>query len=486
MDVTGMFEAMFSTIGENLPGIVGALLILIIGWILAVVIRAGIRKMLVWARLNERVLRGTEKKVDFEGGIAKAVYYILLVLVFIAFFDKLNLELVAGPLRALADEIFGYAPKLIAGTALLLVAWILASFLRGVASTLLGRTQVDEKLSREAGMKPMSETIGHILYWLVFLLFLPAVLGALELRGLLNPVEEMVGELFGIVPNLFAAVLIVLAGWFLARILRDLASNLLAAAGADSLGGKIGLRGTMTFSRLIGLVLYVVILVPVIVAALDSLGIESISEPAVRMLDALMGSIPHIFAAALIVLISYIVLRFVSEIVAKVLGGMGFDRLPAKIGLGESFLAAPTASQVVGRLVLFFGMLFATVEAAHRLGFDRVSELVEMFIEFGAQVLLGLLILGIGLWIAKIVHAALIATGGKNARALAGLARVAIVGFVIAMGLRAMDVADQIVNLAFGLTLGAIAVAVALAFGLGGREAAGRQLEDWFRKMRGE
>jgi hypothetical protein len=55
---------------------------------------------------------------------------------------------------------------------------------------------------------------------------------------------------------------------------------------------------------------------------------------------------------------------------------------------------------------------------------------------------------------------------------------------VIAMGLRAMGIADEIVNLAFGLTLGAVAVAVALSFGLGGREAAGRQMEHWLSRLR--
>jgi len=52
------------------------------------------------------------------------------------------------------------------------------------------------------------------------------------------------------------------------------------------------------------------------------------------------------------------------------------------------------------------------------------------------------------------------------------------------MGLRAMGIADDIVNLAFGLTLGAVAIAFALSFGLGGREAAGRQMEHWFSKLR--
>ena len=59
-----------------------------------------------------------------------------------------------------------------------------------------------------------------------------------------------------------------------------------------------------------------------------------------------------------------------------------------------------------------------------------------------------------------------------------------IIGLVLAMGLRSMGVADVIVNLAFGLTLGAVAIAVALSFGLGGREAAGKLAEHWLSKLR--
>jgi hypothetical protein len=67
----------------------------------------------------------------------------------------------------------------------------------------------------------------------------------------------------------------------------------------------------------------------------------------------------------------------------------------------------------------------------------------------------------------------------------AGLARFAILGLVFAMGLQAMGIAEEIVTRAFTLTLGAIAVAVALSFGLGGREAAGRQVDRWIGDTRG-
>jgi len=74
----------------------------------------------------------------------------------------------------------------------------------------------------------------------------------------------------------------------------------------------------------------------------------------------------------------------------------------------------------------------------------------------------------------------LIASGNGG---LANIARVAILGLVLAMGLRSMGLADNIVNMAFGFTIGAVAVATALAFGLGGRDAAKSVADNWASKI---
>ncbi|MBS0598997.1 MAG: hypothetical protein JSR92_17125, partial [Proteobacteria bacterium] len=108
----------------------------------------------------------------------------------------------------------------------------------------------------------------------------------------------------------------------------------------------------------------------------------------------------------------------------------------------------------------------------------RFSDVITTFIEFAGDVLLGSVILIIGFMLANLAYAAIVRTNSANV-VLARVARLAILGIVLAMGLRAMGIADDIVNLAFGLTLGAVAVAVALAFGLGGREAAGRLASRW-------
>jgi len=484
MDLSTLTQSLQSTLGVILPRLLGALGILLLGWLVSIVIRATLRKALRFLKLNDRVRTGAGGAIDLESGIARGVYYVLLALVLLAFFNALSLEMVSGPFQTLLTEFFQFAPRLVAGAVLLIIAWIVATIVRRIVSGALGATRLDEKLSAQAGMRPMSESVGNVLYWLIILLFLPAILSTLELRGLLGPVENMVDKVLGMLPNVLAAMIIGLVGWFVARIVRDLTTNLLAATGVDRISERTGLRGTMAPSRLVGFVLYIFVLVPAVIASLNALKIEAISRPATDMLGVFLAAIPNIFAAALILLIAFGLSRFVSSVSVTLLGGIGFDRLPERLGLGAAFQGGGTPSKLVGTLITFFILLFATVEAANRLGFRQLSEHVSTFISFGAQVLLGTLIIGVGFWISNVAHGAVMRVGGQNARSMAGVARFGILGTVIAMGLRAMGLADDIVNLAFGLTFGAVAVAFALSFGLGGREAAGRLMDQWLGRFR--
>jgi len=193
--------------------------------------------------------------------------------------------------------------------------------------------------------------------------------------------------------------------------------------------------------------------------------------------------VPEIVAGALILVVTWYVAKFASALLSRLLASLGFDTLPQKLGL-EGVFGSSRPSVIVGGVVMFFAMLFATVEAANRLGFYQVRDVVTIFIKFGGDVLLGGMILVIGFWLANLAYRAIAATSGGRNAGFARIAQVAILGLVIAMGLRAMGIADDIVNLAFGLTLGAVAVAVALSFGLGGREAAGKQMEYWLSRLR--
>ena len=478
-------QSLQGTLSSSLPGLLAAVGILVVGWLVAVVLRAGTRRLLKAASLNERISGSTDSEVDAESWGATGVFWIIMLLVLMAFFNVLDLEIVSEPLSALVTKVFEFGPSLLAGGILALVAWVLASVVRSLATGALAKTSIDEKVSAAAEMKPVSNSIGDVLYWLILLMFLPAILGTLKMEGLLVPVQGMVDKILAMLPNILAAGVIGLVGYFVARILRDLVQNLLQAVGVDRLGEKAGLTGNISLSQLSGLMVFIFVFIPALVAALNALQIEAISAPATQMLSSFMAAIPDIFAAVIILTIAFVLARFVSGLVSQMLDGLGANALPEKLGFavtGDGFYL----SSIVGKIVSFFIMLFAIVEAANQLGFVQVSQIVTILIEFAGQVLLGGVILSAGFWVAGLAHAAVIKVSGESATALAGILRAAIMGLVLAMGLRAMGIADDIVNLAFGLVLGAIAVAFALSFGLGGREAAGKQMEHWLARMRSD
>jgi hypothetical protein len=484
MDMATFMESLQTTLGTQLPSIIAAIALLIVGWFLAVVVRAGVRRLLSALKVNERIGETTDEKMDVEKGVAVGAFWLIILVTLVGVFNALSLELVSDPFNQLLSQIIGYLPRLLAGALLLILAWILATLLRALSAKALAATKWDERLAEEAGTKPMSKSVGNVLFWLTFLLFVPAILGAFDLEGLLEPVQGMIDEALSMIPNIVAAVAIGFVGWVVARVLRGLVSNLLAAVGVDRLGADVGLSNQVQISRLVGMIVFIFVFIPALIAALDALQIESISAPATEMLSMILEAVPNLLAAAVILIITWYVAKFAADIVSRLLSGLGFDTVPQRLGFSYAFKAPMTPSAIVGGLIVFFAMLFATVEAANRLGFSQVRDLVSTFIEFGGDILLGGAIFIIGYWLANLAFNAIARASGKDTSGLGQIARLAILGLVIAMGLRAMGIADDIVNLAFGLTLGAVAVAFALSFGLGGRDAAGKQMEHLFSKLR--
>lgn len=479
---SNLWSSLQANMGDMLPTILSVLAILIIGWFIALILSAAVRRGFGALKLNQRVSGTTGSGLNIEKLAGKITFWIVMLVTLVAVFSRLDMGEVSEPLNALTTQVFGFLPKLLSAAALGLVAWVLGTLAKVGSSRALAATSLDDRLSAEAGMESFSNNIGNILFWLIILLFLPAILGTLELGGMLEPVQAMIDKILGFLPNMFAAAVIGFVGWLVAKILRGLTSSVLASTGVNRWGMRAGIKTSTSLSSMGGLIVFVLVFVPSLIAALNALGVEAISGPATAMLQKMMDAIPNIISAGVILTVTYFVARFIAITVSMILNGSSFDELPAKLGLNLDESVMP--SILAGKLILFFAMLFATVEAANMLGFEQVGTIVSMFIEFAGHILLGGVILVAGFWLANLAHDTIIKVSGTDSSGVAKLAKFAIMGLVTAMGLGAMGIADDVVNLAFGLTLGAIAVAVALSFGLGGREAAGKQMEYWFSKMR--
>ena len=495
---TQFMEQITQLIGGYIPNLIGAIVILIIGWLIALIIAAIVRGVVRRTKLSDRLARwiwGEEKgkAVDAERWVGVGVFWLIMIFVLIAFFQTLGLTLITEPLNQILSLVFQYFPRLLAAGLLLLVAWIVASLLRWLLTRALTVAKVDERLSSQAGLEkekhvPLSKSVATAVYWLVFLLFLPAVLGALEMAGIIEPVQGMINKILGFVPNIFIAGFILVIGWFLARIVRRIVTNLLAAIGTDKLSERVALApvlGAQKLSGVLGLVVFVLILIPVLIAALNALKLEAVTRPASDMLNLILAALPAIFTAALVLTVAYIVGRVVCRLITNLLTSAGFNALMARMGIGKEAAEGKwTPSSVVGYIVLVAIMLFAIMEASDLLEFAAFSTLMAQFMVFAGHVILGLIIFGIGLFLANVASKAIQATGKAQAALMARAAQIAIVVLVAAIALRQMGLADEIINLAFGLLLAAVAAAVAIAFGIGGRELAARQLDEWVKSKK--
>ena len=499
--VQGMVDQATQLVGGYLPNLLAALAILVIGWLVALVVGALVRGTLHRTSLDNRVARwlmgdAKAEKLPVERYVGKAFYYVIMLFVLVAFFETLNLTIITEPLNALLNQLTEFVPRLVGAALLLAIAGVVATVLRRIVSGSLGAFRLDERLGgepteREGKGVPLSQTVGDAVYWLIFLLFLPAILGALALEGLLAPVQTLMNEVLGYLPNLLAAGLILVVGWFLAGLVQRIVTNLLAAVGLDRVSQTAGLArviGATKMSSVVGTAVYILILIPVLISALNALALEAVTQPASNMLSTILAVIPTLFAAVLLLTVAYLVGQWVANLISNLLAGVGFDNLLAYLGLGRRVepkdRRAPSA--IVGTLILVAIMLFASIEAARLLGFEALATLISEFVIFAGQVILGLIIFGIGLYLGNLAAAAVQASATAQASVLALVTRVSIIVLAAAMALRQMGLANEIVTLAFGLLLGAIAVAAALAVGLGGRDVASRAIERWVNRWEGK
>ena len=479
----GGFDAMYYW--DQFHPILAAIVILLVGWIIALIVAAGVKKLLQKLNTNHRLSSATGHKPNIENLLSKLVFWFVIILAVVGALNVLNISGVSDPFSNMVSRVLAFIPNLLAAVAVGFIGWILAGLVKAGLTNVLARTEMDEKLSNEVGVGSLSSNIGEIFYWLVLLLFLPIVLSILGLTGLLIPVQNMVNEAVAYLPNLFIAGVIIFVGYILAKIVRGIVEGLSNSLGLQTQAEKIGLFKNSNVSKFLGSFVFAIIIITALIVAFEALGIEAISQPATAMLNQIMYAIPQIIAAGLILIVAYVVSRFVGRLVAELVSGAGVDEIPMKLDV-QRFLGQTRVSDIIGCLIVFFTMLFAVSEAADRLGLEQISVLIAMFIQFGASILLGAVILVVGFWLANVV-ANVIQRGEYNSsRWLGNLVRILIMGLVIAMGLRAMGIADSIVNLAFGLTLGSVAVAFALAFGLGGRQPAERLLSDLLDKAKTE
>ena len=360
--------------------------------------------------------------------------------------------------------------KAVFALAILLVTWLLANAAKWAFAKLVDRIPL---LSRGTSTgESVGASVGKIVSLLIWLFGLLGILQVLELGGVAGPINELLDNIMSYVPKLVGAGLLLFIGLMVAGIVRDIVVTAMQTVDFDkwaSKGGVEEVTGNATISKTIGTIVYALIAIPVAIGALGVLNIAAISDPASEMLSMIMAAIPNIVAAGLLLGIGYLISSFVVGILTELLSGFGVDRPVAALGLLPE---GTSASSVVARIVQIGIILFFAIAATKMLGFPELTAILDQVLELGGSVLFGAVVIGFGFLIANLLGKMLGSAG------MAGtVVRYATMLLFTFMGLQFMGVGEEIVQTAFSALVVGLAVAGALAFGLGGRDWAAKKLD---------
>lgn len=361
--------------------------------------------------------------------------------------------------------------KAVFALAILAVTWLLANAAKWAFAKIVDRIGFLKKDT--AGDESVGASLGKIVSLLIWLFGLLAILQVLELDGVAGPINELLNTIMSYVPNMVGAGILLFIGLMIAGIVRDIAVTAMQTINLDKWANKGGVddvTGNTAISKTLGTIIYVLIAIPVAIGALGVLDIAAISGPATDMLRMIMGAIPNIIAASILLGIGYLISRFVVSILTELLAGLGVDKPIAASGLLPD---GTQASSVLARVAQIGIILFFAIAATRMLGFPELTAIMDQVLQLGGSVLFGAVVIGAGFLIANLLAKMLGGTGMA-----ATVVRYAAILLFAFMGLQFMGVGEEIVQTAFSAMVIGLAVAGSLAFGLGGRDWAAKKLEE--------
>jgi len=350
------------------------------------------------------------------------------------------------------------------------VGIFLSYILRGIVSGAINRTGIGRRAKSTGGN--IGKSVGKAFFWLAILYTLYLSFSRIGMGEYFGPVENLFDNISNVVPSLIGAGFIGFIGFIVAKVAGTAVSSVAEAAQVDQLAARSGLTSatgsTGSISGLLGKVVFVLIIVPVAIAVLEKLNMDSISEPLSGMLNGFLSYLPALVAAAVVLAATIFIGRFVSNFIENLLGGLGFDNsVNAVMSLddGEGLKTSP--SKVAGYVSFLIILVVGVAAAVDILGNESLANAFGEVQEFGGSLLSAAVLIGIGVFLANFMGRFM---GTMMNAKLADFIKYVVMAIFVFMGLNSIDQTGQIVSVAFSALVISAAVAAAIAFGLGGRD----------------
>ncbi len=366
--------------------------------------------------------------------------------------------------------------KPISALLIIIIGWFVAGFLKRITKKLVKKSGLNNYFNSDK--VNLGDFIAKLIYFFVMIFVFMLALEKLEMTQVLEPVKSLLNEFLGYIPNIIGAGLVGYIGYMLAKIVSELVG--LSGETIQKFAPKLRLPENINLVSILKKVVFIFIFTTLAIQALAILNFDAISKPATDMLQSFFVAIPKVLVACIIMIVFVVGGKFLSELLKDLLDSLNLNEVIKKANL-SGLTGTANVEKLIANVVYAFIILFGLMTAIDKLEFTKLSEIMNTVVHLSGNILFGLIILAIGNWLANL--AANNFAKGDNNTFIANIIKIAILAIFLAIGLRRMGIADDIINLAFGITLSAIALTIVLAFGLGGREAAGKQMEKILNKF---
>ena len=350
---------------------------------------------------------------------------------------------------------------------LLVLAYFIASAVRSMLKALLNKTSFCKSQEDGAKKESIVEYIGDIAYLFVMLLFVPGIFSALGASTIATPILDMMRSIWSFLPNLLGAGIVLMLGNLVAKLIRQLLAPALKKANVDKLQEKLGCEtpSEVSLSETLAYLVYVLILIPVIIAALQVLKLDVLTAPATVMLQEILTYIPLVAAALFVAGLGVVLGRLVSQIVTRLIAASGADE-KVKEFIGETSYKF-SLSGIVGSILNGVIVILFTVQGVNLLKLEILTKVGTAIIGYLPNILAAVLVMAAA-WIGSAAAQRAFEKNGFTCCAafIRGLILI-IAGFMI---LSQLGIAVSIVNEAFIIILTGAALAFAIAFGIGGAD----------------
>ncbi len=327
----------------------------------------------------------------------------------------------------LSEHMSGPALKIGGALLFFIVGWVAAKSISYGVFTLLSKTELDNKLAKRLGIDllmkdsgsseeggALERVVAKVVYGLLMLLVLVGVLQIAGFSQVAQPLQGLVDTVVQALPRVAKAAIILLVAYVAGRILKIIIGGALDSIGVDSRFAQMteseeddAPDSPRRFSQVAGNVIFWLLIVFGLAGALEALEIEPLAAPLRNAIDHIIGLLPRLAVAGLIVFVGYTLGRILRVLVRNVLQGLGFDRLVARVGL-DKVTGDSTPSDIVGLALMVFVMVQASIAALNELGLETLAgpltEMVGRFWNILPALAASVLIVAVGVFIGSLLR----------------------------------------------------------------------------------